>query len=78
VETNFAQTIHKSQGSEYPKVLVVMPKSKDILILTRELLYTGVSRGKNHVTLMASEEIIATTVGIKVQRVSGIISQLKN
>jgi exodeoxyribonuclease V alpha subunit len=78
VETNFAQTIHKSQGSEYPRVLVVMPKSKDILILTRELLYTGVSRGKNHVTLMASEEIIATTVGIKVQRVSGIISQLKN
>ena len=78
VETNFAQTIHKSQGSEYPKVLVVMPKSKDILILTRELLYTGVSRGKNHVTLMASNEIIDATIGKKVQRVSGIISQLKN
>ncbi len=78
VETNFAQTIHKSQGSEYPKVLVVMPKSKDILILTRELLYTGVSRGKNQVTLMASDQIIVSTVANKVQRVSGIISQLNN
>lgn len=78
VETNFAQTIHKSQGSEYPKVLVVMPKNKDILILTKELLYTGVSRGKSKVTLMANEDIIATIVGKKVQRVSGIISQLKN
>ena len=78
VETNFAQTIHKSQGSEYPKVLVVMPKKKDILILTKELLYTGVSRGKIHVTLMASPEIIASTVTSKVQRVSGIISQLNN
>jgi exodeoxyribonuclease V alpha subunit len=78
VETNFAQTIHKSQGSEYPKVLVVMPKSKDILILTRELLYTGVSRGKNQVTLMAYDQIIVSTVANKVQRVSGIISQLNN
>jgi len=76
VETNFAQTIHKSQGSEYPKVLVVMPKNKDILILTKELLYTGVSRGKNHVTLMSSPQILEATVSKKVQRVSGIISQL--
>ncbi len=76
VETNFAQTIHKSQGSEYPKVLVVMPKNKDILILTKELLYTGVSRGKNHVTLMSSPQILESTVSKKVQRVSGIISQL--
>ena len=53
-------------------------KNKDILILTKELLYTGVSRGKDQVTLMASEEIIATTVAKKVQRVSGIISQLNN
>jgi exodeoxyribonuclease V alpha subunit len=76
VETNFAQTIHKSQGSEYTKVLVVMPKNKDILILTKELLYTGVSRGKNHVTLMSSPQILESTVSKKVQRVSGIISQL--
>ena len=78
VETNFAQTIHKSQGSEYPEVLIVMPKNKDILILTKELLYTGVSRGKKHVTLMASQEIMASTVTSKVQRVSGIIRQLNN
>ena len=78
VETNFAQTIHKSQGSEYPRVLVVMPKNKEILILTKELLYTGVSRGKNKVTLMAAEKIIESTVTKKVQRVSGIISQLNN
>jgi exodeoxyribonuclease V alpha subunit len=78
VETNFAQTIHKSQGSEYPIVLVVMPKNNDILILTKELLYTGVTRAKHHVTIMSSEDILSSTVSRKVLRVSGIVSQLNN
>jgi exodeoxyribonuclease V alpha subunit len=74
VETNFAQTIHKSQGSEYDKVMVILPKSKDVRILTRELLYTGITRAISHVTLVATKEVVAATVDRRVQRMSGLQS----
>jgi exodeoxyribonuclease V alpha subunit len=74
VETNFAQTIHKSQGSEYDRVMVILPKAKDVQILTRELLYTGLTRAVSHVTLIASKEVVEAAVSRKVQRMSGIQS----
>ena len=77
VETNFAQTVHKSQGSEYERVMVILPKSPDVRILTRELLYTGITRAKSHVTLVGSREVIEKTVSRKVQRTSGLQSAWK-
>lgn len=74
VETNFAQTIHKSQGSEYDRILVMLPKNKDVRIMTRELLYTGITRAVSHVTLVATKEVCAQTVAQKVQRISGLQS----
>ncbi len=74
VETNFAQTIHKSQGSEYDRVMVILPKEKDVQILTRELLYTGITRAISHVTLVASKAVVEAAVLRKVQRMSGIQS----
>jgi len=77
VETVFAMTIHKSQGSEFNKVLVVLPKGEDIKLLTRELLYTAVTRAKENVLVQGSEALILETANAKVERGSGIIERFK-
>lgn len=71
----WAMTIHKSQGSEFPHVVVALP-TVDSPILTRELLYTAVTRGKPEVTVVGSEEIIRTAVGRPVARASGLRDRL--
>lgn len=74
-ETVFAMTIHKSQGSEYDEVLIVLPDNLNIPILTRELLYTAVTRAKSKVIVQASKEVILhTAVGV-VKRASGIMER---
>ncbi|MBK0384409.1 exodeoxyribonuclease V subunit alpha [Pedobacter sp. SD-b] len=72
VETVFAMTIHKSQGSEFDKVLIILPQTENIHILTRELLYTGLTRAKEKVVLQATEAVILESAAAKVERASGI------
>ncbi len=74
-ETVFAMTIHKSQGSEYDKILVVLPDNLNIPILTRELLYTAVTRAKSKVIVQASKEVILHTAEGVVKRASGIMER---
>jgi len=57
-ETAWAMTIHKSQGSEYDHVIVVLPRRQSPL-LTRELFYTGVTRAKAGVTIVGSLTLFA-------------------
>ncbi|MDQ6812892.1 MAG: exodeoxyribonuclease V subunit alpha, partial [Bacteroidota bacterium] len=76
-ETVFAMTIHKSQGSEYDRVLVVLPDNTNISILTRELLYTAVTRAKSAVILQASEAVILHTAEGVVERASGIMDRFE-
>ena len=71
-ETVFAMTIHKSQGSEFDKVLVILPKVESHRLLTRELLYTGITRAKQKAIVQSSLELIKTTAQRFVDRVSGI------
>lgn len=71
-ETAFAMTIHKSQGSEFNEILIVLPDNKDNLLLTRELLYTAITRAKRKVSIVGSPEIIETIANQTVKRVSGI------
>jgi len=56
-ETAFALTIHKTQGSEYDKVLIVLPY-QTTQGCTRELLYTGVTRAKEEVRILARESVL--------------------
>ena len=76
-ETVFAMTIHKSQGSEFNKVLVILPKGEEIKILTRELLYTAVTRAKENLIIQGSESLIVQTANAFVERGSGIIERFK-
>ncbi len=71
----WAMTVHKSQGSEFPDVVVSLP-DHDSPILTRELLYTAVTRAKRSVTVVATEERIRQAVGRPVARASGLVGRL--
>jgi exodeoxyribonuclease V alpha subunit len=75
VETVHALTIHKSQGSEYKHAVVVLPTGRSRL-LTRELLYTGVSRAREQLTIVASESALRTAVNTVVVRASGLANRL--
>ena len=71
----WAMTIHKSQGSEFSHAVVALP-TVDSPILTRELLYTAVTRAKPEVTVVASEEIIRLAISRPVARASGLRDRL--
>jgi exodeoxyribonuclease V alpha subunit len=75
-ETVFAMTIHKSQGSEYNQVLIRLPEQAKIALLTRELLYTAVTRARNQVFILSSPEVLKTTAAGRVSRVSGISTRM--
>ena len=69
--TAWAMSIHKSQGSEFDNVFVVLP-DRDTRVLSRELLYTAVTRAKNKVVLVGSEETLRTAIGTTARRESGL------
>lgn len=71
-ETVFAMTVHKSQGSEFKNVLVMLPETEDLPILTRELIYTAVSRAKEKVTIQAPQNVVLAAANAKVVRGSGL------
>jgi exodeoxyribonuclease V alpha subunit len=73
-ETVFAMTIHKSQGSEFDEVLIVLPETINP-ILTKELLYTAITRAKKSVKLVANEAVFKQTVGQKIVRVTGLVDK---
>lgn len=76
-ETAFALTVHKSQGSEFERVLLILP-SEDNAILTRELIYTGLTRASKRVELWANEGTLRTAVQRKITRRSGLREALWN
>ncbi|MFT4203621.1 MAG: exodeoxyribonuclease V subunit alpha [Chitinophagaceae bacterium] len=77
METVFAMTIHKSQGSEFDRVMVVLPDShRSEQLLTREILYTAVTRAKRWVLVAASQATIRETAERQVRRSSGVGERL--
>jgi exodeoxyribonuclease V alpha subunit len=70
-ETAYALTVHKSQGSEFGRVLLILPQN-DSSILTRELLYTGLTRAREHVEIWSSEGVLRSAIARRVARTSGL------
>lgn len=70
-----AMTVHKAQGSEFARVGLVLP-SHDLPLLTRELLYTAVTRAKRSVVIAGPEELLAAGVSRRLSRHSGIGERL--
>ena len=71
VETVYAMTIHKSQGSQFDTAAVLLPEPTS-QILTRELLYTAVTRARSTLVLVGPEETVRAAVARPVARASGL------
>ncbi len=83
-ETAFAMTIHKSQGSEFPHVALILPDTADSLILTRELLYTGMTRVQideekqtGKLSMWCTEASFRKAAGTKTVRTTGLFAEHK-
>ena len=77
VETAFAMTVHKSQGSEFTHTVLVLPPSGGE-VLTRELVYTGITRAREAFTLVEPRAgLLAQAVARKSQRFSGLAQRLR-
>lgn len=75
ITTVHALTIHKSQGSEYDHAVVVLPE-RPSRIVTRELLYTGITRAIRKVTLVGSAEVITAALARPIRRATGLAARL--
>jgi exodeoxyribonuclease V alpha subunit len=75
LELCYAMTVHKAQGSEFDSVAVMMP-DRDLPILTREILYTAVSRARISVTIVGARDVIQTALARRIERYSGLREQL--
>jgi len=71
VDTVHALSIHRSQGSQYDRVTVVLPPAASPL-MTRELLYTAVTRAKAHVRIIGTPAALAAAVQRPIIRASGL------
>lgn len=76
-EAAWAMTVHKSQGSEFERVMLVLPAAMSA-VTTRELLYTGVTRSREHVSLWATEAVVRAAIEHRVERMSGLRDKLRN
>jgi exodeoxyribonuclease V alpha subunit len=76
VDTVYAMTVHKSQGSQFDTAAVLLPASSS-RILTRELLYTAVTRARRELILVGTEEAVRGAVARPVARASGLAGRLR-
>ncbi len=70
-ETVWAMTVHKSQGSEFDDILLILPE-RDSPVLSRELLYTALTRARRRIALCATEEAFRSAVNRPLRRTSGL------
>ncbi|MEQ1740082.1 MAG: exodeoxyribonuclease V subunit alpha [Methyloglobulus sp.] len=75
-ETVFAMTIHKSQGSEFDEVLIVLPETVNP-VLSKELLYTAITRAKKKINIVAEESVFSATINRKMGRVTGLANKFE-
>ncbi len=70
-ETVYAMTVHKSQGSEFERMLFLMPH-RSVPVLTRELIYTAITRAKKKVEVWGKEEVFREAASRRIERRSGL------
>lgn len=73
--TAWAMSIHRSQGSEFDEVLVVLP-DRDLPILNRELIYTAITRARSRITIIGPDTVLEAAVARTTRRESGLAVRL--
>ena len=72
-ELAFAITVHKSQGSEHDQVLLVLPPEGGRRLLTKEMVYTGITRARQLAVICSRKEVLRTAIKRKTERESGLM-----
>jgi exodeoxyribonuclease V alpha subunit len=72
IQPAFAMTVHKSQGSEYDEVLLILPQDDEHGLITKQLIYTAITRAKTQFTMIGSESVFKKAVKTILKRESGI------
>jgi len=75
-QTAFAMTVHKAQGSEFDEVLVLLPAQTN-RVVTRELLYTAVTRARRRVAIVAGAPVLESAIDTSTRRYSGLRARLQ-
>ncbi|PJE79378.1 RecBCD enzyme subunit RecD [invertebrate metagenome] len=75
-ETVFAMTVHKSQGSEFSHTAMILPDTMN-QVLTRELIYTGITRARQHLDLFCTQSVLRQSIKRLTQRTSGLGHRLQ-
>lgn len=75
-EPAYAMTVHKAQGSEFNKVMFLLPDQDQTRIMTRELAYTAISRAKNTVEIIGQEQILLSAIQQRTLRDSGLADKI--
>jgi exodeoxyribonuclease V alpha subunit len=76
-ETVFAMTVHKSQGSEFAHTVLALPENH-VSVVSRELIYTAITRAINQLTLFADLSLMASAMRHKTKRFSRLVERLKS
>ncbi|UCH30447.1 MAG: ATP-binding domain-containing protein, partial [Myxococcales bacterium] len=71
----YALSVHKAQGSEFDEVLIILPE-EDAPLLTRELLYTAVSRARKRVRIVGPKEVVKAALARRARRDSGLVDAI--
>lgn len=72
-----ALTVHKAQGSEFRRMAIVLP-SEESRVMTRELLYTGVTRAKEHVEIIGDQSRVRDAIDNPTKRAGGLLARLQD
>jgi exodeoxyribonuclease V alpha subunit len=75
LELSYATTIHKAQGSEFDAVAIILPE-RDLPLLTREALYTAVTRSRRSVAIVGNEDLLRTGIARGIERFSGLAEEI--
>jgi exodeoxyribonuclease V alpha subunit len=76
IELSYAMTVHKAQGSEFDEVALILPE-QDIPLLSREILYTALTRSRKSVLVIGGREMFAKGIARKIERSSGLSEKLR-
>jgi exodeoxyribonuclease V alpha subunit len=76
IELGYATTVHKAQGGEHDAIALLLPETDSPRLLTREIVYTAITRARRAVLLVGSPELLARAAARRVERSTGIAERM--
>ena len=77
IELGYATTVHKAQGSEHDAVCLLLPDTDSPRLLTREIVYTAVTRARRSVLIVGARDLLQRAAARRIERSTGMIDRLR-